>query len=207
MTIRENLTDEQLASLYAVVFVANEIKPTHDVIRGVVAVPVFPEDAQPESLFFGPINQSVLEYENLPSYKVQRELSTGAAMQRAIFNWPTYTTIVSTNVKGWMEPFVNDIKENTTWFDGRDIHVVDLAQFVDCKEHQLRKAEFVENVLPPCIRHGRNGSPTKLLAELEVSTKHINDPIYAVKRARMLKEGVLKAIDRELQSSSKTAMS
>ena len=207
MTIRDVLTDDQLNSLYAVVLVANELEHDHSVIRGIVSVPVFPKEAKPESLFFGSINRSILEHENLPEFKVQRELSPGAAMQRAVFNWPSFVTVVSTNVKGWMEPMINDIKENTSWLDGRDIHVVDLAQFVDCQEHQVFEKPFVEEALPPCIRRGPTGSLNRLLRDLEVNTNHITDPVYAVRRARMIKEGVLKALDRELQSSSKTAMS
>ena len=207
MTIRNALTEEQLKSLYIVIFVTNAIEPNHELIRGIVHMPVFPDDATPQSIFFGQINQSVLEYENLPPWRVNTELSPGAAMQRAIHGWPEFVTIVATNTQMWMRPIINDIKENTTWFVDRDIHVVDLAQFVDCKEHQIFDRQFVEDVLPPCVWHGRSGSMSKLLSELDVRTGQINDPIYAVKRAKMLKEGVLKALDRELQSNSKTEMS
>lgn len=207
MTIRNALTEEQLKSLYVVVFVTNEIEHSHELIRGVVSVPVFPTDETPTALFFGQINRSVLEYENLAPFQVQRELSPGAAMQRVVHSWPNFVTIVSTNTHGWMKPLVNDIKENTTWFAGRDIHVSDLAQFVDCKEHQIRAQQFVEDVLPPCVRRGVSGSMYRLLGDLEVNINQFTDSIYAVRRARMLKEGVLVALDRELQSNSKTEMS
>lgn len=206
MTIRDALTEEQLKSLYVVVFVTNEIEHSHELIRGIVHVPVFPVEASPKYLFFGQINQSVLEYENIAPFAVNRELSPGAAFQRLLFEWPDFVTIVSTNTPGWMKPLVNDIKENTTWFVGRDIHVVDLAQFVDCKEHQIRSVQYVEKVLPPCVRKGPSGSLSKLMRELDVDTSEFHDAVYAVKRARMLKAGVLKALDRELQSSSKTEM-
>ena len=202
MTIRNALTAAQLKSLYVVVFTTNAIEHKADLIRGIVHVPVFPEEAEPKYSFFGQINQSVLEYENLAPFKVQTELSPGAAFQRELFTWPNEVTIVSTNTLSWMKPLVNDIKENTTWFDGREIHVLDLAQLVDCKENQIRESPNIEKVLPPCVRRGPAGSMSKLLRELEVDTSEFNDPIFAVKRARMIKAGVLTALDRDLSENN-----
>lgn len=202
-TLRE-LIDENVGDLfdlnnvYAVVFVANAIKPDADVVRGVAVENVGTRERQ--AVYFSDINQDVKEYENLPDFLIQGNLTAKTALDRFVVKWPINLTLVGTNVNMWLKPLVRELGEKFEFLKGRNVDIVDLGQLMTVtKPFQVRPDANLSKALPPSKFSNRSGSLNALCTGIGVYRKDYPATVYAEARAQMLAEAVRRCLDKIIE--------
>lgn len=186
------------SQIFAVIFVANELRPEADVVRGIATENL--GTAEVRSSFFSDIDQKTREYENLCDFHIRENLAASTALRQFVAAWPAHVILVGTNVEMWLKPLCKSLDEAFELFKGRTYEVVDLGRFCTAvREPQLSSGKKLNWVLPTSRFNNKKGSLNNLCAMSNVYTTEFRNSIYAEKRCRMLAEALRRNLDRQLE--------
>ena len=182
-------------SILATIVVTNSISTNPEEIRGLVVMGV--GDGRTVSTYFSDICQAVREYENLPSFRINRELDVRTGLRQFVDKLPDNLILVGTNVEGWLKPLMKGADELYHLFDGRTVTYVDLGQFFSIdKTTDVTQGPTLDKLLPQNKFRGKSGALGRLASMVDLPP--IRETINAEKRAHMIVEILRKQLEREL---------
>lgn len=183
-------------SIFATIVVTNSISTDPEEIRGLVTMCIGNDELR--STYFADICQSVKEYENLPDFKINTQLSPAAGLRQFVDKMPDHVVLLGTNVDGWMKPLLKGADELYHLFDGRTVDYLDLGQVASIvRAPDVAQGDTFVSLFPQNKYRGRAGSLARLASMVELPV--LRESIGAEKRAHMISEILRKNLERELE--------